>query len=114
MQWETGDDRSRTPHASERPKHVTEEQARSIAVAIGLDIGSSEFGIDAFRRGIDVELEHGSRDPETNVTNDDPEMTGKIAWAHLKELPDYYERLEAMEAAGDRANEVADEPTAMS
>jgi hypothetical protein len=77
----------------------TQAQARSVAATIGLDLDASEFGVEAFRRGIEVELEHGSHDPETNVTNDDPAMTGKIAWAHLKELPDYYERLEAMEGA---------------
>ncbi len=47
---------------------------------------------------MDVELEHGRRDTDTNVTDDDPRLTGKIAWAHLKELPDYYERLERMES----------------
>jgi hypothetical protein len=47
--------------------------------------------------GMDVELEHGSHDEETNVTNDDPLTTGKIALAHLKEFPDYYTRLDKME-----------------
>jgi hypothetical protein len=51
---------------------------------------------------MEVELEHGSHDPQTNVTNDDPLMTGKIAWAHLKEMPDYYDRLDAMEAEAER------------
>lgn len=51
--------------------------------------------------GLDVELEHGARDPETNVTGDDELTTGKIAWAHLKELPDYYTRLAVMEAEAD-------------
>jgi len=46
---------------------------------------------------MDVELEHGTIDPLTNVTNDDPLMTGKIALAHLNEFPDYYDRLEKME-----------------
>jgi uncharacterized protein DUF5661 len=77
---------------------VTEAQARSVAALIGLDLDESAFDVAAFRRGMEVELEHGRRDPETNVTDDDPVMTGKIAWAHLKELPDYYERLEEMEA----------------
>jgi hypothetical protein len=75
----------------------TEAQAQAVALEIGLDFEASEFDIEAFRRGMDVELEHGRRDPETNVTDDDPETTGRIAWAHLKELPDYYERLEAVE-----------------
>jgi len=77
----------------------TQEQARSVAALIGLDFATSRFDVEAFRRGMEVELEHGSHDPETNVTNDDPATTGKIAWAHLKELPDYYDRLDAMEAA---------------
>ena len=48
--------------------------------------------------GLGVELEHGRRDPETDVTGDDPLTTGKIALAHLREIPDYYTRLAAMEA----------------
>jgi hypothetical protein len=47
-------------------------------------------------------VEHGRHDPETNVTDDDPIVTGKIAWAHLKERPDYYELLEELEAAPAR------------
>jgi hypothetical protein len=46
---------------------------------------------------MDVELEHGLHDDETNVTGDDPHITARIAWAHLKEFPDYYTRLERME-----------------
>ncbi len=57
--------------------------------------------MDQFRRGMDVELEHGSRDPATNVTNDDPLMTGKIALAHLNEFTDYYDRLEKMESEAE-------------
>ena len=56
------------------------------------------FDLEQFRMGLDVELEHGRRDPATNVTDDDPIMTGKIALAHLRELPDYYTRLAEMEA----------------
>lgn len=47
--------------------------------------------------GLDVELKHGLIDPHTNVTNNDPLMTGKIALAHLNEFPDYYTRLDKME-----------------
>ena len=47
--------------------------------------------------GLEVEFEHGSHDSQTNVTNDDPVLTAKIALAHLKELPDYYTRLKKME-----------------
>ena len=52
---------------------------------------------------MDVELEHGTRDPETDVTGDNPLLTGKIALAHLRELPDYYTRLARMEAEGEAA-----------
>ena len=51
---------------------------------------------------MDVELEHGLRDPATNVTGDDATTTGKIALAHLNEFPDYYTRLERMEADAER------------
>jgi hypothetical protein len=53
--------------------------------------------VEQFRIGLDVELEHGRQDPDTNVTNDDPITTGKIALAHLREFADYYTRLERME-----------------
>ncbi len=63
-------------------------------------LGTNWEGIDGeeFRRGLEVEFEHGTHDPETNVTNDDLVLTGKIAWAHLKEFPDYYTRLARLEA----------------
>jgi hypothetical protein len=72
--------------------------ARRIGTAIGIDWESSPFDAEQYLMGLEVELEHGARDPETNVTNDDELTTGKIAWAHLKELPDYYTRLAVMEA----------------
>jgi hypothetical protein len=62
-----------------------------------LGIRWDKFDVEQFRMGMDVELEHGLRDPSTNVTNDDPVITGKIALAHLNEIPDYYDRLEEME-----------------
>jgi Protein of unknown function (DUF5661) len=80
----------------------TIEQVRAVAAEIGLDFGRVSFDVEQFRRGMEVELEHGSRDPLTNVTNDDPMATGKIAWAHLREFPDYYDRLSAMEAEAER------------
>lgn len=73
----------------------TDEEAKRIGESIGIDW--SKFDVDQFRRGMDVELEHGLVDPDTNVTNDDPIMTGKIALAHLNEFPDYYDRLHSME-----------------
>jgi hypothetical protein len=72
--------------------------AERIGREIGIDWTTSPFGIEQFRTGLEVELEHGARDIETNVTGDDAILTGKIAWAHLKELPDYYTRLSVMEA----------------
>ncbi|MGL6279129.1 MAG: DUF5661 family protein [Gaiella sp.] len=83
-------------------ERFTVEDARRIGTAIGIDWARSPFSADEFLTGLHVELEHGSHDPETNVTDDDPVLTGKIAWAHLKELPDYYTRLIAMEAAAER------------
>ncbi len=74
-------------------------EAREIGALLGVDSGGFDF--DEFRRGLEVELEHGLRDPETNVTNDDVLLTGKIAWAHLKEFPDYYTRLDKLEAEAD-------------
>jgi hypothetical protein len=66
-----------------------------------LDLDAAPFSVDQFRRGMEVELEHGRRDPETDVTHDDPLVTGKIAWAHLKEMADYYDRLAVMEAEAE-------------
>lgn len=73
----------------------TNDEAKEIGEKLGIDW--KDFDVDQFRRGIEVELEHGTRSPETNVTNDDPLTTGKIALAHLRELPDYYDRLDKME-----------------
>ena len=72
------------------------DDARKIGEQIGVDF--TKFDLEEFRKGLAIELEYGSRDPETNVTNSDPLLTGKIAWAHLKEIPDYYTRLEKMES----------------
>jgi hypothetical protein len=76
-------------------KHFTNEEARQIGEKLGIDW--SKFDVEQYRMGLDVELEHGLVDPHTNVTNDDPIMTGKIALAHLNEFPDYYIRLDKME-----------------
>jgi hypothetical protein len=76
----------------------TSDEARRIGEAIGIDWASVPFDLEQFRAGLAVELEHGAHDPETNVTDDDELITGKIAWAHLKELSDYYTRLSRMEA----------------
>lgn len=76
-------------------RRTTIEEARRVGDTIGVDW--DRFDPEEFRAGMDVELEHGSHDPQTNVTDDDPIMTGKIALAHMKEFPDYYTRLEQME-----------------
>ncbi|MGD9118623.1 MAG: hypothetical protein PVJ08_07850 [Dehalococcoidia bacterium] len=75
--------------------HFTDEEAKQIGKQLGIDW--SKFDVEQYRMGLDVELEHGKVDPHTNVINDDPVMTGKIALAHLNEFPDYYTRLEIME-----------------
>ena len=80
-------------------KHFTAEEAKRIGKSLGIDW--SKFDIEQYRMGLDVELEHGLVDPHTNVTNDDPIMTGKIALAHLNEFADYYTRLEKMEAEAE-------------
>jgi len=78
------------------PKRVfTPEKAKEIGEVLGVDW--TKFDVEQFRVGMDVELEHGTEDPNTNVTNDDPLMTGKIALAHLNEFPDYYTRLLELE-----------------
>ena len=81
--------------------HFTADQARSIGEQIGIDWGEAPFDVEQFRAGMDVELEHGHRDPATDVTGSDPVITGKIALAHLNEFPDYYARLATMEAEAE-------------
>jgi len=77
-------------------RQFTAEEAHSIGLRLGLDW--TKVDLEQFRRGLEVELEHGARDPATDVTKDDPILTGKIAWAHLKEIRDYYTRLDQLEA----------------
>jgi hypothetical protein len=79
-------------------KHFSSEDARRVGEQIGIDWESAPFDVEQFRSGMDVELEHGKHDPSTDVTGDDPIVTGKIALAHLNEFADYYTRLEKMEA----------------
>jgi hypothetical protein len=86
---------------TERTRFTTED-ARRIGERIGIDWSTSPFDVEQFRAGMEVELEHGLRGPETDVTGDDPLVTGKIALAHLNEFPDYYTRLERMEEEAKR------------
>jgi len=76
-------------------KKFTLEEAREYGERLGIDW--KRFDVEEFRVGMDVELEHGRADDLTNVTNDDPLTTAKIALAHLNEFPDYYTRLMKME-----------------
>lgn len=80
----------------------TADEAREVGQRIGIDWESAPFDVEQFRRGMEVELEHGLRDPATNVTDDDTVTTGKIALAHLNEFSDYYVRLERMEAEAEQ------------
>ena len=80
-------------------RQFTTPQAKEIGTRLGIEW--KEVNLEEFRRGLAVELEHGMHDPQTNVTNDDLDLTGKIAWAHLKEIPDYYTRLDRMEAEAE-------------
>jgi hypothetical protein len=80
-------------------KRFSLAEAVQIGEALGIDWQA--FDVEQFHMGLQVELEHGARDPQTDVTNDDALTTGKIAWAHLKEFPDYYTRLAAMEKEAD-------------
>jgi len=85
---------------SDRPSFSPAEATR-VAAELGLDFPNLPFDLEQFRRGMEVELEHGRRDPETNVTGDDALTTGKIALAHLREIPDYYTRLAKMETEAE-------------
>jgi hypothetical protein len=83
-------------------KKFKTEEAKQIGESLGIDW--SKFDVEQFRMGLDVELEHGLVDPHTNVTNDDPIMTGKITLAHLNEFSDYYTRLYQMEEEAEKGS----------
>src|SRR5207245_9772205 len=87
-------------------KSISANEARRIGEEIGIDWATAPFDVEQFRMGMDVELEHGLHDPATNVTGDDPLITGKIALAHLNEFPDYYTRLERMEEEAKRDHDL--------
>ena len=83
-------------------KSFITEEAREIGVKLGIDF--NQFDLEQFRRGLEVEMEHGTQIAASNITNDDVYMTGKIAWAHLHEIPDYYTRLDKMEKEAESVN----------
>lgn len=82
-----------------KTKQITAAAAKRVGGNLGVDW--TKVDLEEFRRGLDVELEHRARDPQTDVTHNDMHLTGKIAWAHLKEFPDYYTRLARMETRAD-------------
>ena len=83
-------------------KSFTPEEARLIGAEIGIDWDTAPFDVEEFQSGMNVELEHGLHDVLTNVTDDDPHVTAKIALAHLNEFADYYTRLDRMEEEAKR------------
>lgn len=82
-----------------KKRQFSTEEARLIGTQLNIDW--AQINLEQFRRGLEVELEHGAIDSETNVTGNDTLLTGKIAWAHLKEIQDYYTRLDKMEAEAE-------------
>src|SRR6266511_3831962 len=85
-----------------RRTRFIKEEARLLGAMLGVRWEESPFAVEQLRRGLDVELEHGRHARDTNVTDDDPLLTTKIALAHLRELPDYYTRLAHMESEAER------------
>jgi len=88
-------------------KKFTIEEALEVAGKLGIDFKKAGFTPEEFLEGMNIELEHGTADPKTNVTDDDPMVTGKIALAHLNEAPRYYDEnigIEAWEHAIERLN----------
>jgi uncharacterized protein YicC (UPF0701 family) len=106
------------------PEYVTTEEVKKVCKAIGLsdwsektaptvseeeastilkivNTKSMEIPLEDFRKGLEVELEHGTRFDDANVTNNHPILTGKIVIAHLKETMDYYRRIDVAEMEGD-------------
>lgn len=75
------------------------EEARIIQATVGAE--ALQIPVEWFQQGLEVELEHGMQFPDANVTNNHPILTGKIVLAHLKEMLDYYLRLEVAELEGD-------------
>jgi GH18 family chitinase len=79
-------------------ENTTEEQAKEVGEKCGVNWEEVAFEPVDLAKGIDVEYEHGSVNEQTNITNDDIEMTAKIAIAHLNEGANYYELLAELES----------------
>jgi hypothetical protein len=88
---------------------VLPEEAEKILVE--LETGEMKISLEDFKLGLEVELEHGIRFPEANVTNNHPILTGKIVLAHFKESLDYYQRLDLAEIEGDLLKAVVSKNT---
>ena len=85
----------------------TTQDAQAALERIGIDLEAEGLTLTAVTAGKNVELEHGSRFPDLDVTGNDPIVSAKIALAHLREIPDYYERLEHMESQARSATVAA-------
>lgn len=83
-------------------KDFTPKQAKEISTKLKINWSKVKYNLEQFRHGMNIELEHGKVNKNTNVTNDNPLMTGKIALAHLNEFPDYYKRLDKLEASAEK------------
>jgi len=108
---EAGEDEEEIFEADEEDEkeEMTPEQAKELGQSIGIDWDAVEFTVEEFLVGFQHELEHGSKNPETDVTHDDPEMTAKIAWAHLKEDAQYYMKLDQVEKMSEKSEDEEDE-----
>jgi len=84
---------------------VLPEEARLILDLVNVE--GMPIRPEDFRLGLEVELEHGTRFHDANVTNNHPVLTGKIVLAHLKESLDYYQRLDVAELEGDLLKAIA-------
>ena len=82
----------------DEPK-VQSEEAQVILSK--LNVGTMKIDLENFCQGLEVELEHGLRFKDANITNNHPILTGKIVLAHFQESLDYYKRLEVVEIEGD-------------
>jgi hypothetical protein len=87
----------RNNRSATRAQSFSKEEAAAIALLLGIDFNKSKFDLVEFWMGVNTELEHGKISSQTNVTGNDPLITGKIALAHLNEFPDYYKRLKVLE-----------------
>lgn len=91
-------------HTVTERKHFSHSEAKRIGDQLGLHWDT--FDVEQFAMGLNVELEHGRKDPKTDITHDESIATGKIALVHLNEIPDYYTRLASMKLQATRSKNV--------